>query len=112
MGNMLDFEPRVGFLVLSFDPLPQGCLMATPMAFILPTASYLRLSRRRQSHWYSRDRLTAWTVMIIGFIVMVIGTALSIEQVKYLLCVCVCVCLHACMHACTLIFTPTLTTLP
>lgn len=54
--------------------------MATPMAFILPTASYLRLSRR-EGHWYSRRRLIAWTVMVFGFIVMVIGTGLSIEQV-------------------------------
>ena len=60
--------------------------MATPMAFILPTASYLRLSKR--GRWYSRDRLIAWVVMVFGFIVMVIGTGLSIEQV----CVCVCVC--------------------
>ena len=57
-----------------------GCLMATPMAFILPTASYLKLTRSGRSHWYSRDRLTAWVVMVIGVIVMVIGTALSIEQ--------------------------------
>ena len=59
--------------------------MATPMAFILPTASYLKLTRSGRNHWYSRDRLTAWVVMVIGVVVMVIGTALSIEQV----CACV-----------------------
>ncbi|CAI8049375.1 Putative sodium-coupled neutral amino acid transporter 11 [Geodia barretti] len=63
-------------IVLGFN----GCLMATPMAFILPTASYLRLTRGGRSHWYSRDRLIAWAVMVFGVIVMVIGTALSIEQ--------------------------------
>ena len=56
--------------------------MATPMAFILPTASYLRLTRGGRSHWYSRDRLIAWAIMVFGFVVMVIGTALSIEQVR------------------------------
>ena len=59
----------------------QGCLMATPMAFILPTASYLRLSGR--GRWYHTNRLAAWAVLIIGFIVMVIGTGLAVAQVRW-----------------------------
>ena len=55
--------------------------MATPMAFILPTAAYLRLSRSGQIRWYARDRLIAWATLVFGVIVMVIGTGLSIEQV-------------------------------
>ena len=53
--------------------------MATPLAFILPTASFLRLSRR--GRWFSPDRLAAGAVLVIGVIVMVTGTGLAISQV-------------------------------
>ncbi len=75
----------------------QGCLTAIPLAFILPTASYLKLSKRR---WCSRSKIVALVVMVIGITVMIIGTVQAIIEV----CVCVCVCVWG-----TFLFNPMLT---
>ena len=58
----------------------QGCFTAIPLAFILPTASYLKLSTTK---WYSRGKLIALSVLILGVIVMFIGTGLAIKKVSY-----------------------------
>lgn len=58
----------------------QGCFTAIPLAFILPTASYLKLSKTK---WCSRGKLVALAVLILGVIVMFIGTGLAIKKVSY-----------------------------
>ncbi len=69
----------------------QGCLTAIPLAFILPTASYLKLSKRR---WCSRSKIVALVVMVIGVAVMIIGTVQAIVEVRVCACVSVCVCVR------------------
>lgn len=58
----------------------QGCFTAIPLAFILPTASYLKLSKTK---WCSRGKLVTLAVLILGVIVMFIGTGLAIKKVSY-----------------------------
>ncbi len=66
------------YLFLIFHP--QGCLTAVPLAFILPTASYIKLSGRR---WYSRDKILAFIVMVFGVMTMLIGTGLAVADVSW-----------------------------
>ena len=61
----------------------QGCFCAIPLAFILPTASYLKLSKTK---WFSRGKLVALSVLIFGVVVMFIGTALAIKLVSNKFC--------------------------
>ena len=58
----------------------QGCFTAIPLAFILPTASYLKLSKTK---WCSRGKLVALAVLILGVIVMFIGTGLAVKKVSH-----------------------------
>ena len=78
----LEFNP------LSFFSLPlppslshahaQGCFTAVPLAFILPTASYLKLSK---TPWFSRGKIAAVLVVLFGLIVMMLGTIQATIQV-------------------------------
>ncbi|XP_064405359.1 putative sodium-coupled neutral amino acid transporter 11 [Halichondria panicea] len=61
-------------VVLAFN----GCLTAIPLAFIFPTASFLKLSTDK---WYSRSKIVALVVMVIGVLVMIIGTIQAIIAV-------------------------------
>ena len=57
----------------------QGCFTAVPLAFILPTASYLKLSK---TPWLSRGKIAAVLVVIFGLIVMMLGTIQATIQVQ------------------------------
>jgi len=73
--------PPPSLLLPLHPPRLQGCFTAIPLAFILPTASFLKLSKR--GRWYSRERVIAFLVLIFGVIVMFIGTSLAIVRVSY-----------------------------
>jgi len=49
-----------------------------PLAFIIPTACFLKLSQKK---WYSPAKLVAIAVMVIGILVMAIGTVLAVIEV-------------------------------
>ncbi len=57
----------------------QGCFTAVPLAFIIPTACYLKLSNKK---WLSVSKLVAMAVMVFGILVMVIGTVLAVIEVS------------------------------
>ena len=50
-----------------------------PLAFIIPTACYLKLSDKK---WRSFPKLIAIVVMVFGILVMAIGTVLAIIEVS------------------------------
>ena len=57
----------------------QGCLTATPIAFIFPTAVYLRLSKERGA--LSRvKRAISVAVLVFGVLVLFIGTGSAIYR--------------------------------
>lgn len=50
-----------------------------PLAFIIPTACYLKLSKVK---WCSPTKIVALLVMLFGLMVLVIGTVLAIMEVS------------------------------
>lgn len=54
-------------VVLAFS----GCFTAVPLAYILPTASYLKLSK---TPWLSRGKVASMLVVVFGLVVMFLGT--------------------------------------
>ncbi|XP_065840377.1 putative sodium-coupled neutral amino acid transporter 11 isoform X2 [Oscarella lobularis] len=55
-----------------------GVLAATPLAFILPAACYLKLA---EGKIVSKKKIWALLLLIFGFIVMIIGTVMSILSI-------------------------------
>ena len=55
----------------------QGCFTAVPLAFIIPTACFLKLSKEK---WCSVSKIVALLVMLFGILVMVIGTVLAVLE--------------------------------
>lgn len=60
-------------VVLAFN----GCFTAIPLAFIIPTACYLKLSKEK---WCSMSKIVALLVMLLGVLVMAIGTVLAVLE--------------------------------
>ena len=55
----------------------QGCLTATPIAFIFPPLVFLLLTKEKGLNW---KKVLAVLVLIMGFLVLLIGTATAIYR--------------------------------
>ena len=55
----------------------QGCLTATPIAFIFPPLVFLLLTKEKGVNW---KKVLAVLVLIMGFLVLLIGTATAIYR--------------------------------
>ncbi len=55
----------------------QGCFTAVPLAFIIPTACFLKLSKDK---WCSVPKIVALLVMLLGIFVMTVGTVLAVLE--------------------------------